>query len=200
MDVAALLTAYGLVLVAELPDKSMLAVLLLSSRYSRLAVALGAAAAFSVHVVLAAAGGHLLGLLPTSVTGVVVTLVFAVAAVWMWRAQPEDARQARQEEEAVASRVGRRRSVVRVAAMTGLFVFLGEWGDITQVATVNLAARFDTVSVGVGALLALWTAVTLAVTVGGGVLRRLPPRALLRTAAVVFAVLAVVSAVSVLTR
>jgi putative Ca2+/H+ antiporter (TMEM165/GDT1 family) len=46
-------------------------------------------------------------------------------------------------------------------------VFLGEWGDITQITTANLTARcHDPLSVGTGALLALWSVTALALTVG----------------------------------
>jgi putative Ca2+/H+ antiporter (TMEM165/GDT1 family) len=75
-------------------------------------------------------------------------------------------------------------------------VFLGEWGDITQVTTANLAARYaDPVSVAVGAVLALWTASALALTVGQGLLRRLPTRLVRRLAGLLLALLAVLTLV-----
>jgi putative Ca2+/H+ antiporter (TMEM165/GDT1 family) len=75
-------------------------------------------------------------------------------------------------------------------------VFLGEWGDITQVTIANLAARYaDPLSVGVGAVLALWTAAALALTVGRGLLRRLPTHLVRRLAGLILATLAVLSLV-----
>jgi putative Ca2+/H+ antiporter (TMEM165/GDT1 family) len=83
------------------------------------------------------------------------------------------------------------------AALTAFgVVFLGEWGDITQVTTANLAARYaDPLSVGVGALAALWTAAALALTVGRGLVRRIPARLLRRLTGVVLAVLAMLTLV-----
>ena len=70
-------------------------------------------------------------------------------------------------------------------------VFLAEFGDLTQLLTISLAARFhDPVSVGVGATLALWVAAGCAVTLGWRVLKRIPMRWLTRGAAVVMLVLA----------
>ena len=70
-------------------------------------------------------------------------------------------------------------------------VFLAEFGDLTQLLTISLAARFhDPLAVGVGATLALWVAAGLAVTLGWRVLKRIPMRWLTRGAAVVMLVLA----------
>jgi Ca2+/H+ antiporter, TMEM165/GDT1 family len=65
-------------------------------------------------------------------------------------------------------------------------------GDITQITTANLTARYhDPLSVGIGAVLALWSVTALALTVGRGLLQRLPTRLVRRFTAVVLALLAV---------
>ena len=85
---------------------------------------------------------------------------------------------------------------VRVALASFGVVFLGEWGDITQIATANLAARYgDPLSVGVGALLALWSVAALALTVGRGLVQRVPARLVRRITGVILAVLAVLTLV-----
>ena len=76
-------------------------------------------------------------------------------------------------------------------------IFLAEWGDLTQILTANLAAHYHSpLSVGVGALLALWCVAGLAVVSGQGLLRIFPVRAVRRFTAVLLAVLAVVAAAS----
>jgi len=51
-------------------------------------------------------------------------------------------------------------------------VFLAEWGDLTQILTANLAARYGSpLSVGVGAVAALWAVAALAVVSGASLLR-----------------------------
>ena len=78
-------------------------------------------------------------------------------------------------------------------------VFLGEWGDITQITTANLAARYrDPLSVGLGALLALWSVAALALTVGRSLLQRVPTRLVRRITGAALGVLAVASLVEAL--
>ncbi|HUK67493.1 MAG TPA: TMEM165/GDT1 family protein [Streptosporangiaceae bacterium] len=79
-----LLTAaivFGTVLVAELPDNSGLASLVLGTRYR----AAGAAAAFAVQLVLAVTCGSLLGLLPHRIVQIAVAVVFLAGAVLVLR-------------------------------------------------------------------------------------------------------------------
>ncbi len=53
-----------------------------------------------------------------------------------------------------------------------IVIFLAEWGDLTQILTANLAAHYhDPLSVGVGAVLALWAVAGLAVVSGQSLLR-----------------------------
>ena len=53
-----------------------------------------------------------------------------------------------------------------------MVIFLAEWGDLTQVLTANLAAHYHSpLSVGVGALVALWAVAALAVTGGQNLVR-----------------------------
>lgn len=74
-------------------------------------------------------------------------------------------------------------------------VFAAEWGDITQITTANLAARYaDPLSVGVGAVLALWVLAGLAVTTGAKSLEVIPVVWVRRVTAVIMLGLAVWSA------
>jgi len=100
------------------------------------------------------------------------------------------------EGSAEASRAVADQRPVRVALASFGVVFLGEWGDITQITTANLAARYrDPVSVGFGALLALWSVTALALTVGRGLVARVPTRLVRRLTGTILAVLAVVTLV-----
>ena len=83
----ALLQAFATVFPAELPDKTMLATIVLVARYRRPGVVwLGAVSAFLVHVVVAMAAGKALSLLPDTVVKVVVAILFGVGAVLLFRA------------------------------------------------------------------------------------------------------------------
>lgn len=190
MNLARALTTFAVILPAELPDKSMFASLVLGTRYRPLPVFAGVAAAFAVHVAVAVAVGGAFSLLPERLVLLVVAALFAGGAGVLLLGRGEEP-----DDEAPA--VGAAGQAPLRAALTAFgVVFLGEWGDITQVTTANLAARYaDPLSVGVGALLALWTAAALALTLGRGLVQRIPARLLRRLTGVVLAVLAVLTLV-----
>ena len=181
-----LLTAaivFGTVLVAELPDNSGLASLVLGTRYRAGGVFAGAAAAFAVHVVLAVTCGSLLGLLPHRIVQIAVAVVFLAGAVLVLRADDDDDDEARLKADAAG--------FWAVAATSFGVILLAELGDLSDIVIANLAARYhDPVAVGIGSVLALWSVVALAITGGRGLQRILPLRWIARLAALVMVVMA----------
>src|ERR1700690_44725 len=91
MDLAQVATCFAVVFVAELPDKTALASLVLGTRYRAWFVFAGVAAAFTVHVVIAVSAGSLLLLLPHGVVRAVVAVLFAAGAAAMLRRRDDDA-------------------------------------------------------------------------------------------------------------
>jgi Ca2+/H+ antiporter, TMEM165/GDT1 family len=187
VDPAVVLTTFVVIFPAELPDKSLFASLVLGTRFRPLPVFCGVAAAFAVHVVIAVTIGGVFALLPQRLVLFVVAGLFAGGAVLVLLAKDEDGAAAGEAPPVVADQ-----RPVRVALASFGVVFLGEWGDITQITTANLTARYhDPLSVGTGALLALWSVAALALTVGRGLVQRLPTRLVRRFTAVALALLAV---------
>lgn len=189
------LSVFAIILIAELPDKSMFASLVLGTRYSAWPVFLGAAAAFTIHVAMAVAAGGALTLLPHRVLEVIVMLLFLGGALYLLLGREQEAAEAGAEE---AASVRGPRSRWQVAGASFAVIFLGEWGDITQITTANLAARYaDPFSVGVGALLGLWAAAGLAVVGGRTLLRHIDPALLRRVGGLILLGFAAYSAVQV---
>jgi putative Ca2+/H+ antiporter (TMEM165/GDT1 family) len=175
------------VLPAELPDKTILATLILSSRYRPAYVFAGAAAGFLVQVVIAVAAGGALSLLPRRPVEGAAAAAFAIGAFFLWR-HKEDKNPDADDE---GGPDGLRNGFWPVFGTSFAVVFLAEFGDLTQITTVSLAARFhNPIAVGVGATLALWTAAGLAVLVGWRLLKLIPLHWLTRGAAVVMVILA----------
>lgn len=196
MHPATVAAAFATIFVAELPDKTMLATIVLSARFKRpFAVWFGAATALTAQMLIAVAAGRLLELLPERLVRVAVAVLFAVGAVVLWRSSgdplPEDV------EDLVPVDV-RRLPGWRISATVTGVVFVAEWGDLTQLATASLASRGEAVSVFVGATAAMWTVAAIGVVAGQSLLRILPERILRRVAAVIFATLAVIALVGVL--
>jgi putative Ca2+/H+ antiporter (TMEM165/GDT1 family) len=80
-----------------------------------------------------------------------------------------------------------------------LVVFVAEWGDLTQLATAALAARYHSPFIVFGgATLALWAVSSLAVFVGHRAGKLLDPHLTKRIAAVMFALIGVALLVGLL--
>jgi Ca2+/H+ antiporter, TMEM165/GDT1 family len=192
LDLAIIATVFGLVFVAELPDKTAVASLVLGAKFPARWVFTGVAAAFLVHVVIATAAGSLLSLLPRRPVEAVVGALFLLGAVLIWREGMEDEEEEEEKVDAVPDSAG----FLKVASLGFGVIFLAEWGDLTQILTANLAAKYHApISVGIGAVLGLWAVGLLAILGGKTLLRVLPILWITRVAAAVMVALAVFSIV-----
>ena len=191
------LTVFGLVFVGELPDKTAVASLVLGARYRPLPVFLGVAGAFLLHVVLAVLIGGVIAQLPRTPVEVGTGVLFLIGAVLLLRSSPDEALEAGEEN---ASRFTGPRSDRQVVVASFLVVLVAEFGDLTQILTATLAARYDApVAVGVGAALALWSVAGLAVVFGRALLRVVPLRRVQQVAAGGLLVLATLSVLQAVT-
>jgi Ca2+/H+ antiporter, TMEM165/GDT1 family len=177
-------SVFGIVFVAELPDKTALAALVLATRHRPFPVLLGAATALTIQSVVAVTAGQLVSLLPRRPVHVLAGGLFVVSAVLMWRRREDS-------EEGVKDRGGQA-GFWRSAWLVFVVVFIAEWGDLTQLATAALAARYQAPYVVFGgSTLALWSVATLAVFVGHRAGKLLDAQLTKRIAAVLFAVVGV---------
>lgn len=198
--IAALLAAFGAVFLAELPDKTMFATLVLTTRYRRpLAVWAGAATALCAHAVLAVTIGSLLQRLPDPPVQIGVGMLFLVGAVLLWR----DVDDSDDDDDGPANDDGRdtvvpaaELSFARVAVRCAAVLGVAEFGDLTQLATAGIAGSTgEPVAVAIGAMAALATVAALAVLAGRWVERVVPLHVVRRVAAVVFAAFGVAAIV-----
>jgi putative Ca2+/H+ antiporter (TMEM165/GDT1 family) len=185
------LAAFVLILPVELPDKTLFATLVLATRFPPLPVFLGVGTAFGLQSAIAVTAGSLLTLLPDSLVRAVVAVLFLIGAVLLWR----EARKGDGEEE-VTAQARENTSFVRAALISFGVLFAAEWGDLSQLATAGLAARYgEPLSVFVGSWAALLVISGLAAFLGRKLADRLPVVLLHRIAAVLFLVFAVIAAV-----
>ncbi len=177
MNLSILAVTFGLIFVAELPDKTMIAAIVLSSRYRPLPVWIGAAVAMVVNSAVAVLAGRLLELLPHRWVEAVVAALFAGGALYLLLVNEEVEKHVGEEE---ADKV---RSSRRVALGAFTVIVVAELGDLTQILTANLVARYHNPwSVFVGSASALVTVMGVGV-VGGRVLLRVLPLSTIRKAA-----------------
>jgi len=196
-DIAVAASVFALVFVGELPDKTAIAGLVLGTRYPWRWAFAGIAGAFLVHVVIAVAAGSLLTLLPRRAVEAVVAVLFLLGAALVWREGREDPDEMEQEEEEEIPAV-QGAGFWKVASLGFGIIIVAEWGDLTQILTANLAAKYhDPLSVGIGAVLALWAVGLLAILGGKTLLRVLPLKWITRGAAVVMLALSAYSIAAV---
>ena len=200
MDLGTVATAFALIFPVELPDKTFVATLVLATRYRPLLVWIGVSAAFVVQCLVAVVAGGLLALLPTTLVSAVAGTLFLVGAVVLWRgAASADKEETADEQEAAAARTTADVNGFKVVATSFGVLFLAEWGDLSQLLTAGLAARYnDPVSVFVGSLLALVTVAGLAVILGRTLLRFVRLSTIRRVGAIVCLVLACLAAYDVI--
>ena len=169
MKLSVLLITFGLVFVAELPDKTMIATIVLSSRYRPLPVWVGAAVAMVANAAVAVLAGRLLELLPHRWVEAVVAALFAAGSLYLLLVKEKvEAYEGEQEAEKF-------RSNRRIALGAFTVIVVAELGDLTQILTANLVARYhNPLSVFVGSAAALVTVMGIGVIGGRALLASCP--------------------------
>ncbi|MDQ1019797.1 TMEM165/GDT1 family protein [Streptomyces afghaniensis] len=174
---------FGVVFLAELPDKTALAGLVLGTRYRASYVFAGVAAAFALHVALAVAAGSVLTLLPQQLVQALTGVLFLGGAAVLLLKKGEDEEEVRKPEN---------QSFWKVSGAGFMLILVAEFGDLTQIMTANLAARYDDpLSVGLGAVLALWAVAGIGIVGGKALMRKVPLRLITQVAALVMLALGV---------
>ena len=167
---------FALIFVAELPDKTMIATLILGSRHRPVLVWIGATAAFGFHAGIAVLAGRLLALLPHRWVELVTALLFAGGAAYLLLVSEKE------EEEEGLEEVEAAPDGLRPIATAFLVIFVGEFGDLTQILTANMAAKYHhPLSVFIGAFAALATVAAIG-AFGGRALLKVLPLAVVRKA------------------
>ncbi len=178
MDPGVAASAFALLFVAEMGDKTQLTAMTLATRYRALPVAIGVCSAFLVLNLLAVLVGQVLfRYVPQQAVLLAAGALFLVFAWKSWQASDED-----EDETGPAD--------ARSAVITSfLMIFMAELGDKTQLALIALAASSGAVwSVFTGATLALWAVSLIGIFVGATLLKNVPKALMHRAAALLFAV------------
>ncbi len=180
IDARLFLTTFTMVALAEIPDKTALAAMVLGTGTRPFAVFVGVAAAFVIQSLVAVTCGSLLNLCPPLLVRIGSGGLFVAFAVAMWlRSGPKDGGETPPHQ--------RWTGFWRTAAGAFLVIFIAEWGDLTQLATAALAAkRAAPVTIFVAATLALWLVSALAIALGNRMRDLVPISAIQRLAAVIF--------------
>jgi putative Ca2+/H+ antiporter (TMEM165/GDT1 family) len=181
--VEAFLVSTGIVVLAEIGDKTQLLALVLAARYRRpVPVILGIlVATLANHALAAWLGAEVAGAIGRDAMRWILGLSFLVMAAWTLIPDKLE------KERPQSARLG-------AFAATLLAFFIVEMGDKTQIATAALAARYASIAVVVaGTTLGMMLADVPAVYFGERILRRVPAKTVRRVAAAGFAVLGAIA-------
>lgn len=164
--------AFGAIFVVELPDKTFIATLVMSTKMRPLFVWIGVGLAFFLQTLIAVGLGTAASFLPEQLVHVVAALLFTIGAIILFReARTADADESETESE-FAAKADADAHGFRVVVTSFLVLFAAEWGDLSQLLTISLVAKYDDpVSVFLGAWGALLAVSGLAVIVGRVLLR-----------------------------
>lgn len=181
------LVSTGVVALAEMGDKTQLLALLLTTQFRRpLPIVLGILVATLVnHAVAGAVGQWLATVISPTVMRWILGLSFIAMAVWILIPDQLD------DDTPARSQLG-------VFAATAIAFFLAEMGDKTQVATVALAAQYQSLLwVVLGTTAGMMLANVPVVIFGEWLTTRIPVRKLHVVCAIVFAILGVLTLLNV---
>ncbi|MCW2827496.1 MAG: hypothetical protein JWQ67_1112 [Marmoricola sp.] len=199
MDLAVIAIVFGAIFIVELPDKTFIAALVLSTRYRPLAVWVGVGLAFMVQTLIAVLAGHLATYLPETLVKTVALVIFLVGAFVLFSSAPGADAEEKQQEEEFAAKATHARTGLKAVLASFLVLFAAEWGDLSQLLTISMIARYGhPVSVFIGAWAALLTVSGLAVLSGRVLLRYIRLSTVHYVGAAVCLVLAAVTAVELL--
>jgi putative Ca2+/H+ antiporter (TMEM165/GDT1 family) len=194
VDLTAFFVTLSVIIPAELPDKTFIATLVLSTRYRPVVVWLGVTAAFAVQTTIAVAAGQILSLLPETPVQLTTAALFALGSVLMFRGAGDIDPGSEEKEEAAAVDAVAGRGHGRALTISFLVLFAAEWGDLSQLTTASLSARYDApVEVWLGAWLALSLVAAMAALAGRWLVARVRFSVVRRISGTLLAVLAAVT-------
>jgi putative Ca2+/H+ antiporter (TMEM165/GDT1 family) len=196
----AALVAFVAIVPVELPDKTFVATLVLSTRYRPLPVYVGVLAAFGVQCLIAVLAGTLISQLPRQPVEFVAAALFAIGAVVLVRGARQGETTEEQAEAEYAGKLADPRSGWRAVTASFLVLFTAEWGDLSQLLTAGLVASGQPpVPVFFGAWFGLAVVSGLAILLGRWLLKRVKLSLVRYVGATVCAILAVITLIEALT-
>jgi len=187
LRLAAASAAFLLVVLAEMGDKTQFVAMAFAAKHNPFkvlfAIFLGTVANFAIVIMI---GQLLTEVVPIDAISLAASVSFIGFGLWTLRNEKAE------DENTKISRFG-------VVATVALAFFVAEFGDKTQLATLSLAVQYqNSVSVLIGATLAMLVADGIGIIVGVILCRRIPQRKFKWLSAVIFVLFGLVGIYEVL--
>jgi Ca2+/H+ antiporter, TMEM165/GDT1 family len=187
LSLAAFSTAFLLVVLAEMGDKTQFVAMTFATKFNPykvlFAIFLATVANFSIVIVI---GQLLTEIVPLDAISLAASISFIGFGLWTLREEKIV------DKKTKVSRFG-------VVATVAVAFFVAEFGDKTQLATLSLAAQYHSpVSVLVGATLAMLVADGIGIVIGVVLCKRIPQHKLKWLSAVIFVLFGLIGVYEVL--
>jgi len=171
VNIGGYLGIFALMFLIELPDKTMIATIVMSTKVRSSSIVIGASAGFVVQMGIAVGAGGLLTLLPVHVKDVIVAVLFLGGAGYLLLSREEKAEEKGTKEASSEQPSTRYREIATAFGV----IFVSEFGDLSQIQAANFAAKtHELLGVFIAASLAL-ISVSFLGAYGGRFLQRVVP-------------------------
>ncbi len=184
---------------AELGDKSFLITMILALRHPRRWVFIGTTLALAIMTVLSVLVGRVLTVADASYLRYAESILFLFFGLKLlyagWKMSPGDSGELAEAEAEVeiADRKLGKPSPLKMVLEAFTLIFIAEWGDRTQFATIALAAANNPVGVTIGATLGHTICAAIAVVAGRSIAARISERAIMTIGGGLFAIFGVLA-------
>ena len=183
-----IISTFGIIFIAELPDKTALASLVLATKYKPHQVIIGAWLAFLIQTIIAIFTGGIINMLPTQPVHIFAGIGFLIFAFLAFRRKEEEIER---EEKKEVTGIKKKHHPAWLSSF--LVIFAAEWGDLTQLATAALVAQTGhPFSIFIGSVAALWTVTIIAAVSGSLVSKILTPQKLNIVSGVLFTIIGLI--------
>jgi putative Ca2+/H+ antiporter (TMEM165/GDT1 family) len=199
---ASLMAGLLLVGLAELGDKTFFIAAILAMRHPRRWVFLGAIAALATMTLIGVLAGQVIALLPAALlhygeiilfAGFGLKLLYDASRITAQDVK-EEIQEAQEAVDAAEAHLRHRKSPLAIVAEAFGLVFVGEWGDRTQITTVVLAATYSPLGVAAGAISGHMIGIAIAVIGGRLVAGRISERMVMTLSGTLFLIFAIAAA------
>jgi Ca2+/H+ antiporter, TMEM165/GDT1 family len=171
---------------AELGDKSFLITMILALRHPRRWVFIGTTLALAIMTVLSVVVGRVFTVVDLNYLRYAESILFLFFGLKLlyrgWKMSPHDTGGELAEAEAEVEKADRKLgnpSPMKMVLEAFTLIFIAEWGDRTQFATIALAAANNPVGVSIGAILGHTICAAIAVIAGRSIAARISERSIM---------------------
>ena len=201
---AAFISGFLLITVSEIGDKTFFIAMILAMQHSRRLVFAGSISALAAMTMLSVGAGQATSLLPDAYIHygeIALFVIFGLKLIYDATQMPSETcdvavvGEAKEAVEKAEKQITDEKNIWAILLEVFVLVFVAEWGDRTQIATIALAAENDPTVVSIGAILGHAICAVIAVTSGRMLAGQITERQLTAAGGILFLVFGIFAAI-----